>query len=334
MRVATLTMSLRAQNTVLNLQNQFSRAQEQVSTGKISQIYSGLTGDDARVSIQLREEIQTKESYVTTIEQVRTRTKIMESALTGIQDLAEQMRVELINQQEGKFDDTAPVLKQFADSAIDQLVSLLNTQSEGRYLFNGTDVSTAPVDDAATLKTAAFGAIPALAVGNSAVVIGASATHFGTDANWNNVAGLVPGQTKPFAFDAAEGVRLEFGELANDDSTFEELFEVLSIFADVDFAAGLDNDYRALVNDGLARVETAADEIGLMIASLGTTQARMTDIESQHKDDNTLLSNQLDGVENVDPYEAAAEFQLLQGQLQAAYQTTASLRQLSLANYI
>ncbi|MEO9902825.1 flagellin [Nisaea sp.] len=334
MRVATLTMSLRAQNTVLNLQNQFSRAQEQVSTGKISQIYSGLTGDDARVSIQLREEIQTKESYVTTIEQVRTRTKIMESALTGIQDLAEQMRVELINQQEGKFDDTAPVLKQFADSAIDQLVSLLNTQSEGRYLFNGTDVSTAPVDDAATLKTAAFGAIPALAVGNSAVVIGASATHFGTDATWNNVAGLVPGQTKPFAFDAAEGVRLEFGELANDDSTFEELFEVLSIFADVDFAAGLDNDYRALVNDGLARVETAADEIGLMIASLGTTQARMTDIESQHKDDNTLLSNQLDGVENVDPYEAAAEFQLLQGQLQAAYQTTASLRQLSLANYI
>ena len=60
----------------------------------------------------------------------------------------------------------------------------------------------------------------------------------------------------------------------------------------------------------------------------------MTDIESQHKDDNTLLSNQLDGVENVDPFEAAAEFQLLQGQLQAAYQTTASLRQLSLANYI
>ncbi len=334
MRVATLTMSLRAQNTVLNLQNQFSRSQEQVSTGKISQIYSGLRGDDARVSIQLREEIQTKEAYVTTIEQVRTRTKIMESALTGIQELAEQMRVELINQQEGKFDDTAPVLKQFADSAIDQLVSLLNTQSEGRYLFNGTDVSTAPVDDAATLKTAAFAAIPALAVGNSAAVITASATHFATDANWNNVAGLVPGQTQPFAFDAAEGVRLEFGELASDDSTFEELFEVFSTFADVDFAAGLDNDYRALVNDGLTRVETAADEIGLMIASLGTTQARMTDIEAQHKDDNTVLSNQLDGVENVDPYEAAAEFQLLQGQLQAAYQTTASLRQLSLANFI
>jgi flagellar hook-associated protein 3 FlgL len=334
MRVATLTMSLRAQNTVLNLQNQFSRAQEQVSTGKISQIYSGLRGDDARVSIQLREEIQTKESYVNTIEQVRTRTKIMEAALNGIQDLAEQMRVELINQQEGKFDDTAPVLKQFADSAIDQLVSLLNTQSEGRYIFNGTDVSTAPVDDAATLKTAAYAAIPALAVGNSAAVIAASATHFGTDANWNNVAGIVPGQTKPFAFDAAEGVRLEFGELANDNSTFEELFEVFSIFADVNFAAGLDNDFRALVDDGLTRVEAAADTIGLMVASVGTTQARITDIEAQHKDDNTLLSNQLDGVENVDPFEAAAEFQLLQGQLQAAYQTTASLRQLSLANYI
>ena len=225
-------------------------------------------------------------------------------------------------------------MKQFADSAIDRLVSLLNTQSEGRYLFNGTDVSTAPVKDAATLKTAAFGAIPALTVGNSAAVITASANHFGTDTNWNDVTGLVPGQTKPFAFDVAEGVRLEFGELANDNSSFEELFEVFALFADITFAAGLENDYRQVIDDGLARVETAADKIGFMLASLGTTQAQMTDIETQHRDDNTLLANQLDSVENIDPYEAATEFQLLQGQLRAAYQTTASLRQLSLANFI
>ena len=225
MRVASLTLSLRAQNTVLNLQNQFSRAQEQVATGKLSQKYSGLKGDDARVSIQLREEIQTKETYVNSIEKVRTRTKITESALIGIQDLAEEMRVEIIKQRGSNPGDSAVVLKQFADSAIDRLVSLLNTQSEGRYLFNGTDVSTAPVKDAATLKTAAFGAIPALAVGNSAAVITASANHFATDTNWNDVTGLVPGQTKPFAFDVAEGGRLEFGELANDNSSVEELFE-------------------------------------------------------------------------------------------------------------
>ena len=99
MRVASLTLSLRAQNTVLNLQNQFSRAQEQVATGQLSQKYSGLKGDDARVSIQLREEIQTKEAYVNSIEKVRTRTKITESALIGIQDLAEEMRVEIIKQR-------------------------------------------------------------------------------------------------------------------------------------------------------------------------------------------------------------------------------------------
>jgi flagellar hook-associated protein 3 FlgL len=189
------------------------------------------------------------------------------------------------------------------------------------------------VQDAATLKTAAFGAIRALANGNYADVIADSETHFGTDTNWNDVTGLVPGQTKPFAFDAAEGVRLEYGELASDNS-FEELFEVFAIFADVNFATGLDDDYLKLVEDGLARVETVADKIGLMLASLGTTQARITDIETHHKDDNTLLSTQLNSVENVDPYEAATQFQLLQGQLQAAYQTTASLRQLSLANYI
>ncbi|UUX50496.1 flagellin [Nisaea acidiphila] len=333
MRIATLTTALRTQNTVLNLQDQMLRAQQQVSTGKVSQIYSGLTGDNARISIQLREEIQTKEAYVNTIEGVRTRTKIMEAALVGMQDLAEEMRAELIKQQEGKYDDTAPVLKQFADSAIDQLVSLLNSQSEGRYLFNGTSVATQPVIDATTLKTNAFAAITPLAVGNSATVIGDSATFFATDGNWNNVGGLPPGQTQPFAFDAAEGVRLEYGELASNDA-FEELFEVFAVFADVDYAAGLDADYGALVTDGLTRVETAADQIGLMIASLGTTQGRMTDLEAQHKDDNTVLTKQLDGIENIDSFEAAAEFQLIQGQLQAAYQTTASIRNLSLANYL
>ncbi|WP_420404655.1 flagellin [Nisaea sp.] len=333
MRIASLTTALRTQNTILNLQDQMLRAQQQVSTGKLSQIYSGLSGDNARISIQLREEIQTKESYVNTINSVRTRTKVMEAALVGIQDLAEQMRAELIKQQDGKYDDTAPVLKQFADSAIDQLVSLLNSQSEGRNLFNGTSVGTQPLINASTLKTNAFAAITPLAVGNSATVIGDSGTFFGTDGNWNNVGGLPPGQTRPFAFDAAEGVRLEFGELANDDA-FEELFEVFAIFADVDYAAGLDADYGALVTDGLTRVETAADDIGLMIAALGTTQSRMTDIQDQHKDDNTVLTKQLDGVENIDSFEAAAEFQLIQGQLQAAYQTTASLRSLSLANYL
>lgn len=333
MRIATLTSVLRTQNTIVNLQDRLSIAQQQVSTGKISQIYSGLSGDNARISIQLREEIQTKEAYINTIDQVRTRTSIMESALVGMQDLAEEIRAELIKQQRGNYDDTAPVLKQLADSAIDQLVSLLNTQVEGRYLFNGTSVATQPVDDAATLKTAAFAAIPALAAGNSATVIGNAATQFATDANWNNVGGLPPGQTRPFAFDAAEGVRLEFGELAS-DNTFEEMFEVFAIFADADYAAGLDADYAALVTDGLTRIETAADEIGLMIASLGTTQARMTDIQEQHLDDNTVLSKQLDGVENVDPYEAAAEFQLIQGQLEAAYATTASIRSLSLANFL
>lgn len=333
MRIATLTTALRTQNTILNLQDQMLRAQQQVSTGKLSQIYSGLSGDNARISIQLREEIQTKEAYVNTIESVRTRTKIMESALVGMQDLAEQMRAELIKQQQGKYDDTAPVLKQFADSAIDQLVSLLNSQSEGRYLFNGTSVGTQPMINASTLKTNAYAAIAPLAVGNSATVIANSATFFATDGNWNNVGGLPPGQTRPFAFDAAEGVRLEFGELASNDA-FEELFEVFAIFGDATYAAGLDADYGALVTDGLTRVEAAADNIGLMLAALGTTQGRMSDLEAQHKDDNTVLTKQLDGIENIDSFEAAAEFQLIQGQLQAAYQTTASIRNLSLANFL
>lgn len=334
MRIATLTSLLRSQNSVVNLQDRLSLAQEQVSTGKISSVYSGLIGDSARISVQLREEVSTKEAYLKSIDQVQTRMTIMESALVAMQDLAEEMRSELIKQVEGLYGNSAPVLKEYADSVIDQFASLLNTQADGRYIFNGTDVGTAPIINSNTIKTNAFAAITPLAVGNAATLQNDSTTFFGTDANWNAVAGAVPGQNKPFQIAAADGVRLEFGELANDNSTFEEIFEVLAVFADVDYAAGLDDDYGQLVSWGLNKIEAAADAIGVMISSLGTTAARMQQLEDQHREDITVLSKQLDTIENVDPFEAVANFQLIQGQLQAAYQTTASLRRFSLAQYL
>src|SRR3546814_8883322 len=53
-----------------------------------------------------------------------------------------------------------------------------------------------------------------------------------------------------------KGVDVSYGELANNDG-FEEVFEVLYAFANVDFQPGEDAEYEALVNWGIGKVEAA-----------------------------------------------------------------------------
>jgi flagellin-like hook-associated protein FlgL len=60
----------------------------------------------------------------------------------------------------------------------------------------------------------------------------------------------------------------------------------------------------------------------------------MADRKEAHSETLTLLESQILDVEDVDSYEAVSRFQTLQSQLQASYQTTSLIRNLSLTNFI
>ena len=95
MRISTLTSQLRVQNTVNNLQLQLATTQQQISTGKQSQVYSGLVGENARLSVDLREQVATRNSYLETITTSKLRVAILDNALVGITDIAQDFRQEL-----------------------------------------------------------------------------------------------------------------------------------------------------------------------------------------------------------------------------------------------
>src|SRR3546814_17760986 len=100
---------------------------------------------------------------------------------------------------------------------------------------------------------------PALGAGAGAAdVITFVEDFFNTDTNWNNVPTPAPGslQTR-----IEKGVDVSYGELANNDG-FEEVFEVLYAFANVDFQPGEDADYEALVNWGIGKVKSEERRVG------------------------------------------------------------------------
>lgn len=331
MRVSTVTQNLRIDNAITSIQDRIADAQLQVSTGKRSQVYSGFNGQDSRLLITLKEQRTTVDSYLTTINNTLVKTKTIDIALRQVGDLTSDLRTKLYEQVDGLYGDSALALRTFANAAIDQITSLLNQTADGKYLFNGTDTDTQPLIDAATTK-AAYQALPppALSAG-AAGVIAAAQGFFNTDANWTNVTTPAPGSLTARIDD---GVDVDYGELANDSTTFEEVFDVLYAFANINFTAGDEAEYQTLVNWGIGKVETAFDLINDMVGQNGVVGRQMDDRSEQHRETVTLVETQILDIEDVDPYEAVSEFQTLQSQLEASFQTTALLRNLTLTRFL
>jgi flagellar hook-associated protein 3 FlgL len=334
MRISTISLSSRVETNILGLQRELSTVQNQVSSGKISNVFSGLAGEDARVSIQLREAMASKESFIETVEKMRLRSAVTDASLLQLQESAEEMRVELIKQTDSLFVADLPVMNKFADNAIDRFASLLNTKVAGRFVFSGPATSTQPIINATTIKTNFQGAVNTVvnADSNPATQIIANAnTHFNTNTNWNNLNAVATNQESSVHADV--GLDISYGEMAHQEA-FADVFEIMNIFANVSINPGDEAEYRTLVDSARTTIEGAFNSINQMIADLGVSQARLNSIEQTHKDDLVMLGDQLGNVEDVDSFEAVNLFQNLRNQIEMSYQVTAATRNLSLVNFI
>ncbi len=177
MRISNLTQVNRIQSSVNNLQVELSKAEEQISTGKISSSFSGLRGENARISVQLREAMESRQSYIDTINTTRLRAEVTDAALVQIQSLASELRVELIKQTQDVYVEDLPIMNEFAKTQIDRLANLLNSEVAGRFIFSGVNSGTAPIVDTATIKANFAAAVNTTvnAGGNTATAIATAA---------------------------------------------------------------------------------------------------------------------------------------------------------------
>ncbi|MBH68617.1 MAG: hypothetical protein CMM58_09720 [Rhodospirillaceae bacterium] len=343
MRLANVTHINRLQASVRDLHVDLAKTEEQISTGKVASVFSGLKGEKARVSVQLREVLSTRESYINTINTTKLRAEVASSALTEIQNLASDLRVELIKQTQDLYSENLPIMNEFAKTQIDRLANLLNSEVAGIFVFSGMASSTAPIINTETIKTnfAAGGGVNTAvnAASNSAATIqNNSNTWFNTMGNWNALGTLSSASEN--TVHAAVGLNVSYGEMANQEA-FSDLFEILNIFANVTVAGGTaaqqqanQSEYRTLVDNSRGTVEQAFDDINQMVADLGGDLARLNSIQEKHKNDIELVTSQLDNVENVDSFEAINRFQSLRSQIESSYQITAASRGFSLLNFL
>jgi flagellar hook-associated protein 3 FlgL len=121
--------------------NQLNTLSEQLGTGDASQTYSGL-GSQAALALELGVQLSAINGYSNTTSEVSTTLGVAQSVLTQIGDVGTDVGQSISEQGVFTLDGNGQTQTQAtAQSDLDQLLSLLNTQVGTNYLFSGSAVN-------------------------------------------------------------------------------------------------------------------------------------------------------------------------------------------------
>jgi flagellar hook-associated protein 3 FlgL len=332
--VSLLGLSTSQYNRLGTMSRMMDDLQRQIGTQKK---YDSLTGFglEAQGLLQLRADKDQLETYSTNIDSAVQNMKNMTDVITrGVESLNKLASLLQSQARDSSF-DTA-LINSEARNALSFFEDIANYNFSGRYLFAGTDSTTAPLADTTAL----------IANGATEIADWMAGINTTTQATTNltNLSGTALGfssslsSAQPMTVRIGPKMEVSYGAIA-DRSGMQDAVRALGILAnlrapDPAVDTPTNTDFSDMIDyiTGVMNQATTA-----MQSSLGSMSGTMTlaqDIQESHKLDINLYAGQVDKKENIDTAEVIARLQALQTQLSASYEATRIMSQLSLANYL
>jgi flagellar hook-associated protein 3 FlgL len=137
--------SLVSMQAVLDMRHQLDELQRQLGTGKIATSYAGL-GLDRGLTVGLRSQLSVISGYQHTISLVGVRLDLMQAALAQFGMVAQTAKNMILQSQFVLHGDTQTQDQKYVLNQLNQLIALLNTKADDRYLFSGRSVDQPPVE--------------------------------------------------------------------------------------------------------------------------------------------------------------------------------------------
>ena len=131
--------------TISDMRSQLDDLQRQLGSGQKSTSYAGL-GLDRGLTIGLRSQLSAIDGYQQSISQVGVRLDLMQTALTQFDQVSRSTKSTIIQSQFALAGQTQTSDQRNAKSVLDQMIGMLNTGADGRYLFSGRSVDQVPVE--------------------------------------------------------------------------------------------------------------------------------------------------------------------------------------------
>jgi flagellar hook-associated protein 3 FlgL len=338
----------------LNQTNQsFDTLTAQASTGLISQTYSGL-GDTAAVALSLGPQIANLQTAQNNIGDASGPAQLTQTAMSQIQSIASNLLSEMPNLtslDSGEIDTIAAN----AQSSLNQVAALLDTQYGDVYVFAGQDSSNPPVPDPDQITSSGFFTQISGAVANL-TTNGAAATAAATLATASsNAVGTSPfsaymsqptADLSPPSVETGDGQSQTIGLLASANTSavstgtsttgsyMRDLMRALATVGSMSSSQVNDPNFAALVADTQTSVTGLNSAMSTDVGTLGEQQSNLITLQTTLSDTQTALNGQLSSAQDVDMTTTLTNLSLTETQLQASYQLIATVSGLSLAKFL
>ena len=289
----------------------FQRAQDaaqahqvQLSTGKKSQTYGGYGADALR--LVSAEGVVTRASAFENASQIAlTRLELQEASVTTISEAVGDSRAGFIRTlATGASELLLPEL----EAAAQRILSALNVQAGGVYLFGGDDGTVPPVGAATLGDIGAAASIDALFTEGARVSL---AVEEGV-----NIDG------GPTASEIARDVLTELQELANAESTLGP------------FQGALTAAQRDFIVEKSERFAEIADDLNQALGLNAVAQGQAADAADRNRQRRDMAEIVAADIEDVDIAEALIRLNQDQLAIEAAARTLTQATQLSLLNFL
>jgi flagellar hook-associated protein 3 FlgL len=342
---ASLANTLR--RTILDTQNQMSKAQVEVSTGRVADLGLSLGGEAAR-DFSLGVRSADLASIANSNAVIAARLSTTDTTLETIATTAQSFLETLVGTQSGAGSD-AKAIQDNATAGLKSLIGALDTSIGGVYLFGGVSISTPPIADyfvnppsaakdaldqafvsafGVTQSDDAAGAITQSQM--QAFLAGGFSDLFsatGWTANWSS------------ASDSATSNRISLSQIAEtsvsaNDAAFREIAAAYAMVADLGVTKLGSDAYNEVLRTATTTLSGAIGELTRLRASVGVMQKNVSDANEALTAQRNALASQIGALENVDPFEAATRLNNLTTQLETSYTLTGKIQQLTLAKYI
>jgi flagellar hook-associated protein 3 FlgL len=344
--VSTAALSEAMRRYVLDAQSALVKAQKEVASGRHADIGLDLGRETAR-TISFRHDYARLGAIIDTNGLVASRLDSTQSALDGIQQVAQDFLDSLAVAHDGSADPAA--VRSAAEAALKSLIGSLNATSSGEYLFAGINTDSKPLSDY-------FSDPPSPA---RQAVADAFLAKFGISQSSPAAADITPADMQSFLDNEFAGFfdepawtsdwsqassrnitsRISTSELIATGTNanapaFRKLAEAFTMVADLGIGNLNDATSAAVVDAAMKTVGEAIGEITAVRASLGVAQEQVTRSSERMSVERDILNGQINARETVDPYEAATRVNALLTQIETSYALTGRIHDLTLLNYL
>ncbi len=129
---------------ISKMQDKFAQLQMQLGTGVKAQTLADM-GRDLPVSLSVRSRLTTIAGYNASIEQVNLRLSFYDNALSRMDKIEGEVRNSAVQGQYGTNNINIATIPSLSKARLDEMVTMLNSDVAGRYLFGGATTDKPPL---------------------------------------------------------------------------------------------------------------------------------------------------------------------------------------------